>query len=417
MHRQNSPHPTQPPDAPSPAHRATRRPAKAILAAGFLGLLLVILAASHSPAVRSAWSGLTSKPQSLSEPSHAQPVISSSRAAVPGSATPTPVSASPEIILSTEELAQKLWAEFEKSSWGATPETWSTQHPEISCAAFHGRMWNPAADAQWSERCSSSEQAEAARWSFYAFDLQPPLVSRLEQFDVSSPFLSPESFAAVRKLLQARLEARFGPAQDLSSKFAPARAAAWPPNLLWKSPDLEIQLFQSESDPQRNAGRLRLQARHRALLEALQQDARLKPMDMAANYAYQAGTPLDAQLAEKLRLDFPGAADMLLKQRPAPDPQKVAQALQQWQQQFRASQVSGQTGARAAVIAVPQDEWQPQAFVDALLRLLAAAKSAPPDRQPLLLLAADRLAGRLPFVVGNDHSQVQHWPEWRSQLA
>src|SRR2546425_6729096 len=36
----------------------------------------------------------------------------------------------------------------------------------------------------------------------------------------------------------------------------------------WQAPDVEIELNLSEFDPQRKEGRLRLQGRHRALLEA-----------------------------------------------------------------------------------------------------------------------------------------------------
>jgi hypothetical protein len=108
---------------------------------------------------------------------------------------------------------------------------------------------------------------------------------------------------------------------------------------------------------------------------------------------------------------------MLMKQQPDPDPQKMREAVQQWQNQLKSAPPTGQTGVRAAVIAIPQNSWKADEFYGDLLRLLAAAKTSPAARQPVLLLAADRLAWRLPWVLSKDKSQSIHWPEWRTQLV
>jgi hypothetical protein len=276
-------------------------------------------------------------------------------------------------------------------------------------------MWGGGADRQWSHLCSTGREPEAAHWSFYVFGLQEPLSPRLEQFDVSTGMLPEEALAAVRNSLQSQLTARVGPGEDLNSKFVSSHAFSLP-SLRWQSHDIEIQLFSPEFDPQRREGRLRLLAKHRALLEALKEDERLKLVGTNAPW-YEVGSAIDKQLADELRPDFPNVATMLVKQQPDPDPEKVREAWQKFQAQLKASQATGQTGVRAAVIAVPPNYWKAQQFHDALVKLLTSIKTAPPARQPVLLLAADQLALRLPWVIANDQSRNGDWSDWREELS
>jgi hypothetical protein len=104
------------------------------------------------------------------------------------------------------------------------------------------------------------------------------------------------------------------------------------------------------------------------------------------------------------------------------DQQKMREAIQQQlQSQVKAAQAAGQTGIRAVsvIVAAPQTNthWKAEEVHAALLRLLTAAKTSPRDRQPILLLAADHLAWRLPSEMTTDKSQAGHWQEWRTQLA
>jgi hypothetical protein len=277
-------------------------------------------------------------------------------------------------------------------------------------------MWGQTADREWSHRCSSSHEPDAAHWSFYLFTLQEPFVPRLEQFEAATGALPEEALASVQNALQSRLVARFGPGEDRSSKIARSRIVPWPEHLHWQRADLEISLDLAEFDPQRNQGRVRVLARHRPLLDALNDDPRLKRVG-ESDFLYEVGSAIDAQLSDALRADFPDVATMLMKQQPDPDPQKMREAVQQWQSQLRAAPPAGQTGVRAAVIAMPQTNWPPAGVYNAVMRLLAGANAASPDRKPVLLLAADRLAWRLPWLMSNDHSQDAHWPEWQTQLA
>jgi hypothetical protein len=198
----------------------------------------------------------------------------------------------------------------------------------------------------------------------------------------------------------------------------------------WQVTDLEIQLDLAEFDPQRKEGRLCLQGRHRALLEALKEDNRLQSAGVSG-YAYEhyaTGSGIDLQLADNLRPDFPDVAAMLMKDQPDPDPQELA-ALQQkqrnaiqeqLQKQRQAAQAAGRRGAIAAsAVAVPQatTKWRAEEFYGALVRLLESTKTSAPERQPLMLWAADRLAERLPSVIENDKGPAADWTEWRTRLS
>lgn len=324
--------------------------------------------------------------------------------------------------IDADSQALKLWTDFEKSMWGMPLQDWLKLHPELSCEPFHGRSWGVGADSSWSHRCSNNAEAQAApQWLFYVFDLQD-VVPRLEQFDATTNVLPEETLASVENSLRARMTSRYGAAEDRSPKMG--RAVSWPQYLRWTAPDLEIQLNLGEFDKEHSQGRLRLQVRHRALLEALNEDERLRAVG-AADFLYGVGSPLAKPLAENLRSDFPDVAMMLLKSQPDPDPQQVRAAVERIQNELKAQaaqqpgigMAARQNGVRAAVIAVPQRSWTAEELHDALIRLLTDAKTSPPERRPILLLAADQLAGRLPSVIANDKGRDWDWSRWRSELA
>jgi hypothetical protein len=381
-----------------------------------IGLLIVLTLAVHPSFIKATWDGVTRILYAENTPPPPA-LLNNAKRAVQSPATPAMAPQSRSDPPTTDAQVQKLWTHFEKAAWGASLRDWSTLHLDTPCTPFRGNMWGRGADAQWAQQCSiRTERQAAAHWSFYIFSLEGPLVSRLEQFDETTIALPEDTLKQVQQSLQSRLAARYGPAEDRSPKIARSRAVQWPEYLRWQAADLEIQLNLSEFDPQRKEGRVRLQARHRALLDALNDDERLKQMS-TSNFLYEVGSAIDAQLADDLRDDFPEAALMLMKQQPDPDPQKMREAFQQWQSQLRSAPPTGQTGVRAAVIALPQNSWKADEFHSALLRLLTATKTSPAARQPVLLLAADRLAWRLPWVLNKDKSKSTHWQEWRTQLA
>jgi hypothetical protein len=391
-----------------------------------LGLVILIIGTARLSLLRSALAKFEPIHHPKTAPLPASSAKMSEHATEGSSVMTLQQQASP----SAGAQAQNFWAEFEKSVWGAPLQDWSRLHPDIPCEPFRGRMVGAGADRQWSHRCSTNGQPEAAHWSFYVFGLQEPLVSRLEQFDVTTATLPEEALGDVQNLLQSRIGARFGPGEDRSGpKAVLTHQVTWPRNVRWQAPDLEIQLDLVEFDPQRKEGRLRLQGRHRALVEALNEDNRLQSVG-ASDYSYEyykTGSGIDAQLADNLRPDFPDVANMLMKEQPDLDPrmrealqQKQSEAFQeQLQKQRQATQGAGRAAIAAFAIAVPQPttKWKAEEFHGALVRLLESAKTSAPDRQPLMLWAADRLAERLPSVIANEKSPHADWTERQTQLA
>jgi hypothetical protein len=334
----------------------------------------------------------------------------------------TPISQNQANSTDVESQALNLWVKFDSSEWGASLQDWSKLHPDSSCERFGGRAGGQIADREWSHRCSTGRGLEAAHWSFYIFDLQEPLVPRLEEFEVMSSELPEESLGLVQSSLQARLTSRYGPGEDRSPKLG--RMVFWPQYLRWKTPDLEIQLNFSTLDGRTKQGHLQLQARHRALLDASKDDERLRAFE-SDSFIYGAGSSLAKQLVESLRSDFPDVATMLVKSQPDSDPQQMREAVERFQSQLRAQAqqqagmraAPGQIAPRAVIFAVPQRNWKAEEFHEALVRLLTSAKTSAAEQRPILLLAADQLAGRLPNVIENDKSRNWDWSQWRNQLA
>jgi hypothetical protein len=413
---------------PSPSAVGTRL-FLSLLGVGFVFLITILIVGAARPSlIDSALSNFERALPPKTAPLYPAPAKISEHSTAAPSATTMQQQALP----SADSQAENLWTQFEKSVWGAPLQEWSSLHPEIPCEPFRGGMYGlGTAERQWSHRCSTSHGPEAPHWSFYVFGLQEPLADRLEQFDVTTVVLSEEALGNVQNRLQSRIATRFGPGQDRSGpKAVLTHQVSWPRNMRWQAPDLEVQLDLAEFDPQRKEGRLRLQGRHRALLEALKEDSRLQSVGTTdySNAYYRTGSGIDSQLADNLRPDFPDAATMLMKDQPDPDPQMLA-ALQQKQReafqeqiekQRQAALASGRT-APIAVIAVgvpqPTAYWKAREFHDALERLLTAVKTSAPDRQPILLWAADRLAERLPSVIANDKSRDAEWDKWQAQLV
>lgn len=427
MNQEQLPQPAkQRPTSPEGIRLSSPSSGKRLVLLLALGLIILIVGTARLSLLKSALAKFEPIHQPKTAPLPASSATISEHATEGTSVMTLQQQASP----SADALAQNFLAEFEKSIWGAPEQDWSRLHPDIPCEPFRGRMAGLGADSQWSHRCSTRGQREAAHWSFYVFGLQEPLVPRLEQFDVSTATLPEEALGDVQKLLQSRIAARFGPGEDRSGpKALLTHQVTWPRNVRWEAPDLEIQLVLAEFDPQRKEGRLRLQGRHRALLEALNEDNRLRSIgtsDYSYEY-YRTGSGIDAQLADNLRPDFSDVATMLMKDQPDLDPQ-MREALQQkqgeafreqLQKQRQATQGAGRAAIAAFAIAVPQPttKWKAEEFHGALVRLLESVKGSAPDRQPLMLWAADRLAERLPSVLANDKSHDADWTAWQTQLA
>jgi hypothetical protein len=142
----------------------------AIAFSSFSGIGFVIFLVAASPyLIKTARAKSDRAFASTSAPPPALPAKVSPPATQVPSAMP-----SQQATLSADEQAQNLWSDFEKTTWGAPFEAWTSLQPDIPCKPFRGEMWGGTADRQWAQRCSVGPRLEAAHWSFYVFGLQMP---------------------------------------------------------------------------------------------------------------------------------------------------------------------------------------------------------------------------------------------------
>jgi hypothetical protein len=156
-----------------------RRTLQTLVAVLAITLITVLCLAVRPLFVKTAWAGIMHILHAENPPPPPELLHNAKREMQ----SPAPPAPQPRNDLSADAQVQRLWADFEKSAWGAPLQEWSALHTDIPCAPFHGNMWGRGADAQWAQKCSiRTELQAAAHWLFYIFALQEPLLSRLEQF-------------------------------------------------------------------------------------------------------------------------------------------------------------------------------------------------------------------------------------------
>jgi len=138
-------------------------------------------------------------------------------------------------------MADALWAALDLTTWGAPYGEWSGRHPEIKCRQFRGATLAELADREWCERCAEVLPHSKAEWSFYAFNLEEPLISRLEQFDASTDTSSLEILEGIQRILAQKISARYIAGEDLGPRMPRARVVPWPERVRWRAGDLEIR--------------------------------------------------------------------------------------------------------------------------------------------------------------------------------
>jgi hypothetical protein len=285
----------------------------------------------------------------------------------------TPAAAQQAPALSAAGLAIAASQQLQNVAWGAAYSGWRRDHSQLACRQFPQGEHATLPDALWSHRCEQTAQGVKAEWLFYALNLDEPITPRLEQFRAIVEGMPPASLEEIRRELSSRLSNRYGAAEKIDAPREPLAepgSVFWRNWQRWRSGDLELYLYLFEA--QRQAPRLELQARRRPLLEALALERRLQESDLGR--WSEAGTPLDLRLAKELGALFPGLSRLLASRQPERD----------------------QNTLRPAVI-----------------ELLEAANTASPERRAMLLLAADRLAGRL----GPTERESPQWEQERKQLA
>lgn len=320
-----------------------------------------------------------------------------------------------------EALAQQWWSAFQTSQWKTPYTQWHGRYPNVPCHLFHGDGWGGGADRQWSYRCAREVANHKAEWFFYVFSLQKPLTCRLLQFRAHTDEMPLATLREVQQLLARHLTARYGPAEEHSGP-AEDLSDIGLPTLRWKTSEVEVGLYQGDWNKARGTAVLEFLARHRQLVDAVADDQRLQKLALADHRSD--GTLLDLQLASELRPSFPNVAEMLIHDRPEPNLEEARKAIQRQIEQLRKASGPKQ-GAAVGLVQIPQRDWTAQQVLDSVLELLQSAKVAPLERRPALLLAADRLADRLPRlwilpdVTSSDRvteaEQQEASPVWEKQ--
>lgn len=247
---------------------------------------------------------------------------------------------------SPEEMAETLWDEFRMSPWDATYESFRSAHPRVTCQQFRGTGDRERADEQWCFRCSRENRAQTTEWSFYDFHPEKPLQCSLQQYRARVTGLPLATLEEIHRTLVARLTSSYGTGEEPTSRLDELGWGYWEKVRRWRTEELEIYLYIEEW----HSGilRLTLLARHRPLLEARAEDKHLE--DIVWNWVERFRSQIDQKLAQELGDNFPSVKTLLAQGRPG-------------QEEIRAT----------------------------LLRVLEIVKTASPQQQPALLLAADHL--------------------------
>ncbi len=254
-------------------------------------------------------------------------------------------------------LPEKLWHELGAVAWGAPYKEWLGRHRQPVCREFHGTGAVLRADEEWCYRCVQQAESESTEWFFYALQPEEPPACRLEQFRASVTGLSGPELEGIRSDLLAHLDARYGPGVDPGRFLGEFGSASWQGTRRWQTGELEIYLYIDQYE----SPSLRLLARHRPLVDARAEEERLNKAEWG-NWVIQSGGPVDAKIARELSGDYPELPRLLMEDPAYQDTPPSQHALEA-----------------------------------ALFRLLENAQSSLPERRPLLLLAADRLAAHLQF--------------------
>lgn len=263
----------------------------------------------------------------------------------------------------TQTVAETLWDQLQSVRWGAAQPGWQTTHPETTCQQFRSNSSWKTVDEQWSYRCTQHSNTQTVEHFFYALRLKRLLVPRLRQFRVSATGFIARTLQEAHGMLRERLISVYGPSvvPETANDFG---SAGWREVLRWETKRLEIYLYWEESPA--GPARLGLLARHRKLLDVMAEEELLD--------SFLRGLPasrertLDLQLAEQLRYTFVNLPTLMMQTEAERDPEEVRITLA------------------------------------ALLRTAGLASAR--HRSPLLLAAA-RLAERLPALRPDIHPDSQ----------
>lgn len=260
-------------------------------------------------------------------------------------------------------VVEKVWELFQQSRFDTPIRGWiglGGSDDGTRIKEFHGNSSDMRVDGEWCYRVIEQSGPVRAEWAFYALSLDPPLACRDERFQaIASGFPAPV-LEAIRQELEARLSSRYGPSHEPEKKYGgygEFGSAGWRNVRQWATPGVQIYLYISNFGGER--ANLGLLARHHHLRNAISAERKAPHWWKYGRWMNGWGTPLDQRLAEELGSTFPNLPPLLVEELP-----------------------------------YPREESKNEDLQTTLQVLLEKAATAPPERRPALLLAADRLAGR-----------------------
>lgn len=253
------------------------------------------------------------------------------------------------------EVAEIVWNAFSSVAWETHYSKWYETQQAVACAPFRGNGAATRAEDEWTHRCTRKGRGFTLEWSFYVFRLEELPYSRLKQFRAYTSELSAADIEIVRRFLQEKFVQAYGQGKlpENSTEFG---SAFWKMHIVWRADNHQIQLYRDERGT--NDPRLALLVRHTNLLRAMEEDKRLSSLHYGRNSPTM--QTLNETLARELSATFPDFLSLLPGNLSPESVRKLPATL---------------------------------------FRLLEEARTASSKQRPILLLAADRLAGWLPYSL------------------
>jgi hypothetical protein len=288
----------------------------------------------------------------------------------------------PRAVAASDAPVEDVWRALREAPWGVTYDAWTRSGPAASCERYRSTGGWSAADEEWAYRCRSDDVGTIREWFFYVFPGETP-APRLEQFRarILAPVGPPSTSHAAglderHRALAERISERYGnterPAKLIVQEFG---SASWREIRRWRTDVLEILLYVAE--PRSGHPYVGLLARQRPLLTALTEEEREGAARRTPDWQDQLETRLAMVLGEELRAPYPDYGALIAR--------------------LREGRGDPATQSKAYGL---------------VLDLLKAAATRD-ARRPVLLLAADSLAGQL----GTDDARSPEWAARRRTLS
>ncbi len=265
-------------------------------------------------------------------------------------APPCPPEGTP---LSEQKAAEDIWDAFQSIVWD--------EKPRGNCKEFQGDGSLKRLSEEWCFRCPECKPTHFEERFYYALSPDAEACG-LEEIHFSVARDSDEWLDNVHNMLAETLEKTYG-AGDSPNRVYEFGSGMWKNLKRWQTKDALVYLYIFNH-------RIFLRARHQHLVEALAVEK--VPGSSRSLFEKDVEEPLDQKLGQSLQRDFPALPELLSMRDP-----------------------------------------KPEAASPVLLKMLTGVKEAPPELQPTILIACDRLADRVALSSGESSGG---WLELKSKL-